>query len=71
MSKAARKRVKTKKLKPYGYRPPGFYRAGKRNDARAAALYWGRKRRREMVRGYETGSMMTTLPVISGTGTVI
>ena len=75
MAKAAvrpsRKKAKMGKLKPYGYRPPGFYRAGKRDDARAAALYWARKRRREMVRGYETGSVMTPVPLISGTGTVI
>ena len=71
MPKAARKKAKMRKLKPYGYKPPGFYRAGKRDDARAAALYWARKRRREMNRDYDTGSPSTPVPLLSGTGTVI
>ena len=60
-----------RKLKTSGYRSPGFYRRGKRDDARAAALYWARKRRNEMNRGYDTGGVTTPLPLLSGTGTVI
>jgi hypothetical protein len=59
------------KLKPYGYRPPVKLRPGKSGDARAAGLYWERKQQREMVRAYDTGSITTPLPLLSGTGTVI
>ncbi len=65
MPKAARK------LKPFGYRSPGYYRNGGRGGARAAGMYWARKFRNEMARGYDTGSITTPVPLLSGTGTVI